>query len=428
MKLNQIIFTGIGIICCMLLILTGCEYDKGFNDIWNENQDGAPAPIINDVTPDSLVEGNVVVTIDGQNFSSDMAQDFVYFDNSPGTVIAASETQLTVIRSSAVSGLVNIQVVVRDALYSATYGPYKLEPGIAEVGTDLGRVYSIALDKDENLYVHKRSDKKIYKIALDGTQTEYGTISEADATSVMRMGPDGYLYLQRNTSSDGGFRRLYRMAPGGGEAERYVQVGKAVKAFDFDSNLNIYLSGLKSGVYMVKPDLSITFINMYSEFDVNAIRVFDGDIYFAGQYQGDNPLYNADSSATLAVPDKQGIWKNKILSDGTLGNIELVFDWATTGNYSDSEINDITLSDSGEIMVGTAGPTNVPVAGRKNPVLIIHTDGTIETLYEDLLSAPATKLVWGNYLFIARHGDKEEDSGVTRVIMSQKSAPYYGRQ
>ena len=401
------------------IILSGCEYNAP--TVWPPQKQGAPDPLISSIEPDSAYGGITEIRIVGKNFSPVSGEDFVYFGTVPGLVQAASETQLTVIRPVNVGGSLTIQLAVRDAFETAKYKSYKLEQGIIEVGHKLGRVYSIAMDSDENLYAHLRSDKIIYKITPDGTQSEYGTFTEADLSSAMRMGPDGYLYLQRSTGTGKGYKRLYRIAPGGGEAERFVKLSRAVRSFDFDQNGDIFSGGKESGVFVIHSDKTFAEVGNYRDFDIKAVRVFDGYVYVAGKYNGTDTLYSPDSTTVIAAPDEKGIWKSQILTDGDLDTVEPVFDWANSGSFSASEINDVTFSVDGDMYVGT---------DNTNPILIIHSDGTTETLYNGLLNGPALHLVWGNgdYLYINRYGKDDDASGVDRVIMGKKGAVYYGRQ
>jgi len=404
----------------LLFIISGCENKITYEPVWDPDKEGAPTPVIYSIQPDSAYGGIIEISISGENFVPEIDQNFIYFGRNSAIVKTASANQITVIRPINLSDTVTIHLSVRDAYQSAKFGPYKLEEGVVDVGKELGRVYSIAIDSDENLYVHRKSDKKIYKITPDGVQSEYGTFSEAKTSSAMRMGPGGYLYLQRSTDTGSGFKRLYKIAPEGGEAERFVKLSREVKSFDFDQNGNIYSGGINSGMFVIHSDKTFEKVGNYLDFDIRAVRVFEGYVYVAGVYSGTDTLLSPDNTVVIAVPAERGIWKSQILNDGSLGATEPVFDWANSGSFSASEINDITFLEDGDIYVAT---------NNSDPILIIHSDGAIETLYEGLLSSPATHVVWGNgnYIYINRYGENDDVSGVDRVIMGKKGAPYYGR-
>lgn len=410
------------LLASLLFIISRCENKITYEPVWDPDKQGAPDPVIYSIQPDSAFGGVMEINIFGENFAPEINQNFIYFDRIQGVVKTASETQVTVIRPVNLSGLVTIHLSVRDAYNPVKFNQlYKIEEGVVDVGNGLGRVYSIAMDSGENLYVHRQSDKKIYKITPDGAQSEYGTFTEAATSSAMRMGPGGYLYLQRSTGTGDGFKRLYRIAPEGGEAERFVKLSRSVKYFDFDQNGNIYSGGTNSGMFVIHSDKTFEKVGNYLDFDIRDIRVFDGYVYVAAGYNGTDILLSSDSTMVIAVPAERGIWKSQILNGGSLATAEPVFNWANSGSFSASEINDITFSKEGDIYVAT---------NNSDPILIIHSDGAIETLYEGLLSSPATHVVWGNgnYIYINRYGENDDVSGVDRVIMGKNGAPYYGRE
>ncbi len=395
-------FNHIIILVMVISLLTsffGCEYDTP-SEIYPIQ--GEPDPIITKVEPDSAVGGILEIKIMGQNFSPHTDQNIVFFGGNEAIVKNATETELNVFRPLTTSGSLMIKLAVRDAFLITEYGPYKLEQGIRQLGT-FGQVKSIAMDNDENLYADR--ENVIYKIMPTGEISEYGTFDFT--SSAMRMGPDGYLYLQKRDNRD-----LYRIAPGGGTAERLTRISKRVSYFDFDENDYIYSGGLKNGLFVTNPDgSSSTEIEGYAqEFMIKSVRVFNGFVYVAADTLTDDP----DLSFS-------GIWKHEIKGNGEVGEKVHVFDWANSGNFSESMSNDITFSENGDIYVAT---------DNLNPILIIHPDGTTETLYAGILETPAVQICWGNgnYLYMNRLGRSDDDSGIYRIVMGKKGAPYYGRQ
>ena len=204
---------------------------------------------------------------------------------------------------------------------------------------------------------------------------------------------------------------MYRIQPGGGISEKWVTLTKKVRYFDFDENKNIYAAGTLSDIFIIDKDKNFKTSNLYQAYDIFAVRVYGGYIYILADYKG------TDSS----IPDK-GVWKSKILnSAGDLGTPELVLDWALTGKYSGSTFYDIAFSSTeyGNMYIGT---------DYREPVLVVHSDGTMESLYPELLNPNASQLVWGNnvYLYINRSGTPDVRN-LVRVDMAKTSAPYYGR-
>jgi len=397
-NLNQILHLSATILLLSLFVW-GCEYDTP-SEIYPIK--GAPDPIITVVAPDSAVGGVLELKILGQNFSENVDQNIVYFGTNEALVKQASATELRIIRPLKLSGATMIKIAVRDAFVIAEYGPYKLEQGIVQLPA-IGQVNTITMDKNENLYAD--GDKTIYEITPNGELIEYGNIDFI--SSAMRMGTGGYLYIQRNDNRD-----LYRIAPGGGTAERFARLRKRAHYFDFDQNGYIYSGSVKYGFCVTSPDgATSTEIMGYTDtFQLNAVRVFNGFVYIA-----------ADTITVDPASSFSGVWKLEIKGNGELGEKILVYDWAKAGDFSESLINDITFAEDGDLYVAT---------DNLNPILIIHADGTAETLYAGVLETPATQICWGNgnYLYLNKLGSEDEDSGIYRIVIGKQGAPYFGRQ
>ena len=396
-KLNPIVSLSATILL-LTLIFSGCEYDTP-SEIYPIK--GAPDPVITKVEPDSAVGGVLELKILGNNFAEHADQNIVYFGTNEAMVKHASATELKIMRPLKMSGTTMIKIAVRDAFVIAEYGPYKLEQGIVQLPA-IGQVNTITIDKEENLYVD--GDETIYRITPDGELIEYGKIDFI--SSAMRMGSGGYLYIQRKDNRD-----FYRIAPGGGSPERFTRIRKRANYFDFDQNGYIYSGSTQYGVCVTSPDgATSTELPGYTDtFQINAVRVYNGFVYIAADTITDDPASSFS-----------GIWKLEIKGNGELGERILVYDWANAGDFSKSLISDITFSEDADLYVAT---------DNLNPILIIHADGTAETLYAGTLETPATQICWGNgkYLYMNKLGREDKDSGISRIVMGKKGAPYYGR-
>ena len=260
----------------------------------------------------------------------------------------------------------------------------------------------MAVDNTENLYAD--IDKVIYKINPHGELSAIATIEFI--SSEMRIGAGGDLFIQKRDNRD-----LYRIPITGGTPERFTRIRKRVSKFDFDENGYIYSGGNKYGLFVTTPDgVTSTQIEDYENFyKINAVRVYNGFLYIAADTLTNDPAYSFSR-----------IYKLQLLGNGNLGDKIEVFNWANAGSHSESMINDITFSQDGYLYVAT---------DYSNPILIIHPDGSTETIYEGLLASPLTKICWGNgnYLYINWAGRTDEESGIYRIIMGKKGAPYYGR-
>jgi hypothetical protein len=362
--------------------------------IFDPDDPGAPTPVITAVDPsDEAVAGVTRVKITGSNFLPSVSQNFVYFGNALATILAASTTELTVVPPNIVSDNLTIRVVVQNAFLPAEFGPYRLK-AIALPYGNLGRVRVITMDRDENLFASPSGS--VVKLAPDLTVTPYGTLSFPTA-STMRIGPDGSLFVQRNRNI-----RLYRIAPGGGAVAEFIRFPQAVSYFDFDPDGNIFAGG-DNGLFVLTPSNTIRAVGQYPNIPIKSVRVFNGYVYVA--IAGSAPA----------------VLRNQILAaDGSLGSNESVFDWASSGSFSAFEISDITFAEDGDLYIAAEGKP-------ADPILIVHPDGSSETLYPGVLTNfPVADFVWGNgQLLYVNH---DNDSGVSSIAMGKNGAPYYGRQ
>jgi hypothetical protein len=378
----------------LLAGIPGCEYKIPAGIYPTASK---PDPVITAVVPDSAFGGVTTITIRGQNFAPTFGLNFVYFGRGEAVILSCSETELLVVRPLSIGDTATIRVAVRDAFGTASAGPYKLEKGIVNVD-DLGWVFSLALDASENLYA--AAERAVVKISPSGKKE---TVSKLPfrVASAIRTSPDGSLYVQRDDN-----KLLYRVPAGGGDPEELLFQKKKVSVFDLDENGNMFAGGLGNGILFTNPSAktSVTSGDYYTDLTVKAVRVVDGYLYVA-----------------VSDPQQGGVWRNPILSaNGELGPSERILDWASTGPYSTATLNDIAFAADGDLLIAT---DRVP-----DPVLVVHADGTQESLYPGYLEAPATSLVWGNGNYLYVNKSDQFHKGVVRVIIGKGGAVTYGRQ
>jgi hypothetical protein len=384
----------------LLIIGLACEYD-GPDPVWSPNYSQSVLPTISRIEPvDS--KGALTIHIIGTNFSPVVESNSVYISGEKVEIKNASETEIVIYRPAMTGDSLRLKVVVKGAFSIAESAPYRLDQMISKVDAfgQSDDVRTIAIDAQGNLYAASR--KIIYKVTPEGVETEWGSF--AGRISLIRSGPDGYLYVQKYNSNS-----FSRVPPEGGDLRNFVSLPKKSIYFDFDSYGNIFLGGSESGIVLVKSDQSSAALGIYDEFEIKALRVFEGYIYVAAGYTG-----NDAGIPTVAI------WKTKIVNqNGDIEGRELVYNWANAGAYSESEILDLTFSLDGDMYIGT---------DNASPVLIVHKDGSTEPLYKGLILSPATNLVWGNgnILYVNR-GASYEAVQVVEVEMGKPGAPYYGR-
>ena len=377
-----------------LAAVSGCDYDVP-PAIYPTSP--KPDPVITAVVPDSAFGGVTTITIQGRNFAPAPDLNFVYFGSGEAVILSCSETELRVVRPLSIGDTATIRVAVRDAFGTAAVGPYRLEQGIVDVG-GLGWVFSLALDASENLYA--AAERAVVKISPSGRKETVSKLPFRVASAIRTL-PDGSLYVQRDDN-----KLLYRVPAGGGDPEELLFHKKKVRVFDLDGNGKLYAGGLGNGIIFTDPvaKTSAAIGDFYAGLDIRSLRV-------VGEY-----LY-------VAIEDTEngGVWRNQILSaDGQLGPSERILDWKTSGAYSSSAIFDMAFAADGDLFIATDRDPD--------PVLIVHTDGSRESLYPGYLEAPAASLVWGNGNYLYVNKSDQFHQGVVRVIIGRSGAATHGRQ
>ena len=395
-------------IIILFFVIFSCEKYPTVDTVWPPDENSTAVPIITSVSPhaDSAFGGFTILTILGENFSSDSSGNFIYIGGEKVAASSQSVNEIVVQAPSVFGDTISIKIVVPQAEKIASYD-YRLQALSEEYGgfTNIDKVRSIAMDSAGNLY-SMMGDRTIRKTNQNGEYTEFGTTTFPQA-SEMRFGPNNTLFLVKVSN-----RILYTIGEEGGEVQEYATFPDYVDdervkltSFDFDINNNIFLAGSGGGAFVIRADTSVNSLGIYVGFSINSVRVFDGYVYFAGT---------------------QIIYRNKILDDqGTLETEELVLNLAETEEFSSHDIKSITFSSDGKIIIGT-DPNN----GNADPLLLMNINGQLETLYSNQLMAPAYHVLWGNesYIYINRYHSDEEKRRIIKVNMLGSGAPYYGRQ
>lgn len=406
---NYIIFN------IIIFFLWGCTNDTSTQSIWNPSASTPkPNPTIESIGPDGIVFAGVdVITIKGTNFSSNIAENEVYFNGEKGTIKSATPTEIKVVSPPSIIGdSIKVQVRVMGALLYASwhdqfYIPYKLSL-VASKFSDYDQnddIFGLAIDRDGNIYASMTKDavgnlKVIHKITPDGQHQVYAKTSFNKA-SQMKIGPGGDLYYVNVLNymfivpKDAGTDKIYAILPGG------------VFDLDFNSNGDIYCGGSGQAVYRIKPDKSVSTVADYTDINIRAIRVFNNYVYIAGTYSG------SDSSVPV-----EGIWRNKINTDGRLATKELVFNWSD--KFSGSILS-LAFSEDGDMYVGT---------NSTEAIVVVHNNSSYETLYPGVLYPETYSMSWGNgvYLYIVRRNSDEKLRNIMKVNLRKNTAPYYGRK
>lgn len=389
---------GVGLLLLVGLIALGCDIEKPAS-LYNPNSSYNPDPVITAVEPaDSALAGIVTIKIIGQHFSPVKEHNFVYFGKTKTPVLEASETQLVVQSPNFVADATTIKVAVMGAISFSNQVPYKLVRGVGEYGGfgDFDEPLLVECDKNENVYVALAS-RKIVKIAPNETKVDYGSAT-FPLFSGMKFGPDGALYIARNT------RNLYKVPAGGGNAAQWLTAKGAIYDLDFSPNGVIYAGGNGDSLFAIQTNGTSFSAALYPSTYIKAVRVFNGYVYVGGLDK---------------VANKQMIWRNRLLADNKLGPNELYFDWSSHFE-ANAEILSITFGADGVMYVGT----NAAAA-----IVAIYPDGKFEPLYPGVLEPSSNSLSWGSkqFLYVARRSDDAKKRRVIKINMLKEGAPYYGR-
>ncbi|MFC1570017.1 IPT/TIG domain-containing protein, partial [bacterium] len=383
--------------------IAGCEYD-GPTAVYDRPYEKADPPVITSIDPAEAVAGVNFVTIHGNNFSSSMDNNKVYVDGSPSEIVESSSSILKIRRPSQSGDATTIKVLNYEVSEYATYTPYKIDPvefvysgGFLD-GSQMG---AIAVDADENLYFFIYTTRLVYKIAQNGDQTFIGTTSRM--VKEVKVVADGTLLIFASNTT------VYKMDPVTGEDTEWYKFKKKTSSGDFDANGNLYTGGGKSDLLILSPDMTETASEVFNSRSDNifCVRVFNNHVYVLatlGDFDENNP--------------EVAIWRMPILdAAGTLGERELVLDWATTGEYASSEPLYFTIAQDGMMLVGT---------DHVNPILTLDLGTNVQdVLYKDILSTSANYMTWGNgnYLYMIQGGDTWR---IRRIDTGKPGAPYFG--
>jgi|AP95_1055475.scaffolds.fasta_scaffold00257_6 hypothetical protein len=387
---------------------TSCVDNQYPDDIWDPNDRGLPSPVITSLSPsDSAFAGSDIITINGENFSSNPEEIFVYFNSELGEVLESSKTEIVVSPPNFLADSVIIKIAVGGAFLFGEYDRYyTLYPRIIKYGNFDSfeeSVWGLEADNSENLYVglFDLPEGDIERLTPPNAERDSSFIhSMLPTPSSMRIGPDNDMYYV-----DGFYEFLIKHNMSSGQ-QSYAALPGKIADLDFDINGNLYCGGGGNAIYTVQSDLTSITSADYTDININAIRVFDSYLYVAGNYLGES----ADIPST-------GIWRNQITSSsGSLGEKELVLDWVVTSG-TDSRITCLTFDKTGKMYISSDGDIGVAT---------VNVDGSFNLLYPKIVFGPIAKMTWGagNYLYLNYRGSSR---AIYRLELSELGAPYYGR-
>ena len=389
------------------LLVFSCEDPNYPENIWDEDDQGNASPSISSVEPEAAFAGIDTLTISGQNFSENTSENLVYFNNMLGEVVNATSTSLSVITPNLVSDSVQIRVAVQGAFLFADHSSlYTLTAAVLDYGPfdQFTDIFSLDLDRDENLIVSLDGTPNAEFWIVDTNQDSAVWSGALAKGSGMKLGPTGSVYFVNYQ------RFLYKDEQGTPKenSEIFKRLNGNATDLDFDSYGNLFVGGAGSTVDVVDINddggltSGVTEAKNLDTLDILSLKVFNDYLYVL----------------TTTVTSDQAIYKMQILDDsGSLGDLELVFDWSAYTNKLSSALC-FTLSESGDLFVGSDSDDQ--------PLTYIQ-NGNASGFYSSILTAPISYMAWGNSNYLYLINKTEETNRVQRVDTRMSGADYYGR-
>ena len=382
-----------------LLLLSSCTKPDD-SSMYDPNVSYKPSPAITSISPaGGAVAGMDTLIVQGTNFSSVLAENSVYFNASPATLLSATSTQIVLVAPMAANDSVGVRVAVSGSLQFSNTAQYKLSAGVVPWGSLQATETSTSVTTDAagNLFsgISLNSiEGGIIKYTPIGVRSTYAPATSGVVLwTSLKMGPGGNLYAARN------FRAVYRFAPGGGASGTVwvaFPVGTAINDIDFDQSGNLWGGGNNSNIYRVDANKVITTYPFVGS--VHCLRVFNGYLYF---------------SAKTDAGEK--IWRAQI-SLGALGTPEVYFDFGA--RYATNVPLSITFSSDGNLYIGTDS---------QDGLLIVSSAKTVTApfgVYQSRFGTGLAYLAWGNADDL--YASTSNGMLLKFMIRGKKSAPYYG--
>jgi hypothetical protein len=394
------------LICVLgLLLFGGCKNDYPSSIYDAEVPLGATPEISSLTPPDLALAGVTVVTISGKNFSAVKADNIVYFNATPATILEASATRLVIKTPVIIRDSVGVRVAVKGAELFSNTARYRTEAAVQDL-TKFGPKdvpWGITADKDGIVYTSMVTSEVgvgIKKVVPNGDITSYAPKGGETFFSALKMGPAGVIYCVRN------LRAIFQIAaPGQASSTFATATSGAIYDIDFDNNGNIWGVGSNDVIYRVSPAKQVKTFAFKA--NLRSVRVYNNYVYVAGNKDG-----------------AEKVFRFPITGNGEIGAAEEYISFTfKKADGKDAAIYAITFNSDGEMYVGTDAPESI---------IIYHSDKSTEPLHPGLLAGKTLLFSWGKgtsmYALREANAEKELPQMILRINTLKQSAPYYGLQ
>lgn len=378
-------------VAVVAMFAVGCDTGPA-DSLYDENRAFVPDPVVDRIEPEDALAGIGTLTIFGENFSPDLSDNLVFFDEMRAEILDVSESQIVVSTPNLPREEIVVRVSVIGAEDFSNTVTYRLDPAFQRFGSisEFEEVFGLATDADGNVYISLFSSNVsagIKRLSPEGERSDY--ISSTFQWSGLGFDSDGYMYGVRNV------RAVFRFPPGGGDPETWAVADDAsarFRALEVDENDNVWVGGGGGNIYRITPDAEFTAYPVTST--VTAIDVTDGYLYLG-----------------LEGPPESRVVRHSIQQDGSLGAEEVVFT-APAG----VEVLSVRVAADGTVIVGT---------NNEDPIFVAQTDGSSEVLYPGVLEPSALRMAWGegSTLYVVRGRTGTTTPDLLQINMPVEGSP-----
>ncbi|NWF50252.1 MAG: IPT/TIG domain-containing protein [Ignavibacteriaceae bacterium] len=386
----------------LLFLINGCAEDPDPSLLSLIAPSNETPELISLNPPDSALAGVTVIEINGKNFSDDPAKIIVYFNGTKGAIQSATPTKILVKVPIVISDTVNVVVAVQGAEMISNKLTIMLKPAVSEYypfDAKKGEIpYSFTIDNQSNFYI-SNFDKGILKIEPNGTASEFAPPrSGLSKFNTITYGPNTILYATN-------FVKGIYQVEAGQQAKTFVAgsngITESVVCTDFDINKNLWAGG-KNNIFRVRLDKNVRAFPVNGT--VNAIKVYQNYIF-----------------AAVTSNNKEIVLRIPFIGTDSLGVPEEYFNYSTQVDTA-SGIVAMAISQDGELYLGTSRSSD--------PVTVLKTNGSFETLYPGLINSSVYAMCWGtgNYLYISINDTPTQSRTIYKLDLLKPGATYYGRE
>ncbi len=408
------------ILLSFALVLMNCEAEDN-PSVWDPEDEGAPTPVITEVTPANAQYGGVgtkqLVTIDGENFNSEVDGNFVYFGNVMGDVIEAFPNQLKVAAPANYKDSLKIEVHSHGAYLPAVYGteenpvPYSILSPVEKPGNFTGsdKPGALAVDNENNLFV--ASESRLFKVTPEGDKIYYGNLTQP--CTRITITPDGamaYNYLNYVLKTDS----LEFDPDVAKPTSEFLKTAEAIRDFEYDSEKNMIVISRSTISFADIVNLEIKSEQVFEDYSFITGRFYNGTLYLFANYIG------TDADMT------EGPYLLKIGVDAAnaalTGDLQMVYNFDELG-YPDISIKSIDITTDGKLYLGST----------THSMLISNTveAGVFDEVFPQILEEHMIHdFKWSNdeYIFInTKNSNDDTKTTILKLMVFEESADHYGR-